>query len=154
MKRALLILVLSFCGTLLVAGVRVQPVVTGSMAPRLPVGTLVATTPTHDVHVGEVVLFRPPAPWDGHQVLHRVVSVEGGVVRTRGDANADDDPWTMDASRSSFARLRGSSLLAGRLLVLLRATASRPAAVLWGGVGLLCVARRRRDYQPRHAVAV
>lgn len=153
---------------------RVQPVLTGSMAPRYPIGTLVATTPVDSasLHVGQVVLFTPPEPYgtpSGGPVLHRVVSLAPGPdghvqVRTKGDANQAVDPWTLDATTSSFSDLRASSVAAGRALTLVRASTRGPGGLVWGGVGVLWVmglARSRKGkaaagraarYQPRHAV--
>ena len=64
-----------------VCGVRLLPVLTGSMAPSAPAGSLVLTVPVagEGVAVGDVVAFRPRAPnevVDGLPVLHRVVEVE------------------------------------------------------------------------------
>ncbi len=77
---------------------RTLTVLSGSMNPTIPPGSVVfvAPIPLPDVHVGEVITYQ--APLDGHPVVtHRVVQVlQGGeqpVVRTKGDANAGPDPW-------------------------------------------------------------
>jgi hypothetical protein len=119
----------------------------------------------------------PPRPWGtptGGPILHRIVALTHSPdghpqIRTKGDANKAMDPWTIDASRGAFARLRGSSVLAGRLLAMLRHTTSGPALALWPGLVLLGLALRHsnrqrtapsrarptpsRRYQPRHAAA-
>lgn len=104
--------------------VRLARVTTGSMRPGIPVGALVASVPADadSVGVGDVVMFRPPAPFaDAHgtPVAHRVVSVErqrGALrIRTRGDANAAADPWLLDARGTTFYRVTWHSLAAGRL---------------------------------------
>lgn len=159
--------------------VRFQPVLTGSMAPHIPTGTLVAVTPVTpaQLHVGEVIMFLPPPPWgtpSGGPVLHRIVQLthtpDGRPqVRTKGDANKAVDPWTLDASRGGFSQLRGSSVLAGRLIAMVRHSTSGPALALWPGVLLLGLALRHRKqqrstgsgprphparhHQPRHAAA-
>ena len=159
--------------------VRFQPVLTGSMAPGIPTGTLVAVTPvpTSQLHVGQVIMFVPPRPWGtptGGPILHRIVSLthtpDGHPqIRTKGDANKAMDPWTIDASTGGFAQLRGSSVFAGRVIAMVRHSTSGPALALWPGLSLLGLALRHakrqrparsavrrepaRRYQPRHAAA-
>src|SRR2546423_3726779 len=104
---------------------RIATVLSGSMAPGMPVGSLAVLVPVEPaaVHVGDVITFQAPLP-DHRIVTHRVVAItEVGphpVIRTKGDANAADDPW--------------AARLAGR-------TAWRRAAVI-PGVGSLIRALR------------
>lgn len=77
---------------------RLQPILSGSMAPRVPTGSLVLATPrpAAAIRVGDVVVFR--APIAGHRLTaHRVIAVVSNgphpVIRTKGDANAAADPW-------------------------------------------------------------
>src|SRR5918912_2525149 len=53
-------------------------VVSGSMQPTLPLGSLVVVVPRNAdaVRVGDVITFSPPGD-DTHTVTHRVVDVEG-----------------------------------------------------------------------------
>lgn len=63
----------------------------GSMEPSLRPGDVVLTSPigTEPLGVGSVVVFNGP----NGNVIHRVTAVElDGAYRTRGDANADEDP--------------------------------------------------------------
>lgn len=86
-----------------VSGGRWMNVETGSMGTTAPVGTLVLTRPTTIDHlrVGDVVSFRPPTR--GAPVYtHRIVAISDGVVTTRGDANAINDPF-----RTTSAQLVG-----------------------------------------------
>jgi len=88
-----------------VAGVRLVPVLTGSMAPGIPAGSLVLTTrqAPGELQPGQVIAFRPPSGYtaqeNGRLVMHRLVSVSstptGLQAVTRGDANASRDPWTL-----------------------------------------------------------
>lgn len=103
--------------------VRFSRVLTGSMDPAVPSGALVMARPldTDRIERGQVIVFMPPAPFgtpDGRPIAHRVVDVttEGGqvLVRTKGDANAAEDPWTLNASRSTVFRLGWASPFAGR----------------------------------------
>lgn len=97
-----------------VVGVRVVPVLTGSMRPAIAPGALVVTTPVDpdDVRVGQVVAFRPPAPYlsGAHPVLHRVRAVADArgtpVLTTGGDANPATDPWRIDLSSADLTRTR------------------------------------------------
>src|ERR687886_2359087 len=75
-------------------------VVSGSMQPALPLGSLVVVVPrdADAVRVGDVITFSPPR--ESRTVTHRVVEVQGSGgdlrVHTRGDANAVADPWTLN----------------------------------------------------------
>src|SRR5919199_501373 len=74
-------------------------VVSGSMQPTLPLGSLVIVVPRDPdaVRVGDVITFSPPG--ENRTVTHRVVDVQGSGtklrVHTRGDANPVADPWTL-----------------------------------------------------------
>jgi signal peptidase len=164
---ALLLVALLSASLLVATGrVRLQPVLTGSMAPRYPTGTLVAVTPVDPatLRVGDVVMFVPPSPYrtpTGGPVLHRVVSLGTGPdghlqLRTKGDANAALDPWTIDATHGGLAKLRASSLAAGRAVAVLRHTTHGPALLVWPGLLLLWWSGRRGrrpvPYRPRHAL--
>lgn len=107
--------------------VRVSRVLTGSMGKAVPAGSLAVSRPVEPeaIEPGQVVLFVPPAPFGtpgSKPIAHRVVEVttDNGevLIRTKGDANAGDDPWTVNASRSTVFRLGWSSALAGRVSAL------------------------------------
>ena len=71
-------------------------VLTGSMRPNMPEGSVVLSTPTsvRALRVGDVITYRIPVE-DRRVVTHRVIEVlEPGVVRTQGDGNKDPDAWT------------------------------------------------------------
>ncbi|MCO7218777.1 signal peptidase I [Klenkia sp. PcliD-1-E] len=102
-------------------GVRLVPVLTGSMTPYAPAGSLVLVVdvPGTDIRSGDVVAFRPPAPFevvDGRPILHRAVEVADGSMTTKGDANPDPDPWRVALGRGSFARAVLVVPLLGRVL--------------------------------------
>jgi signal peptidase len=87
----------------LLFGWRLYVVLTGSMTPTLPVGTLMVSAPVEGarVAVGDIVSFaRPDRP--AEVVTHRVASIEvdafGRYFRTRGDANPVADSWRVPAS--------------------------------------------------------
>ena len=94
---AVLILLTAGLGPL-TGAYRLATVLSGSMAPGMPAGSLAVLAPIDPgaVRVGDVITFEAPIP--GRPIVtHRVVEiVEGGshpVVTTKGDANATADPW-------------------------------------------------------------
>jgi signal peptidase len=87
---------------------RVATVLSGSMTPTMPAGSVVFSTPEPRWRVapGQVITFK--APVGSHWTeTHRVIEVVSGgaepVVRTRGDGNDAPDPW--------LARLNGAGPL-------------------------------------------
>jgi signal peptidase I len=81
-------------------GYRPQPVLTGSMAPKMPVGSLAIAkpVPAATVRVGDVITFqRPNAP--DETITHRVVAIHERAGRrayeTKGDHNPSKDPWVL-----------------------------------------------------------
>jgi signal peptidase len=76
---------------------RLSPVLSGSMRPGIQPGDLVVTAPIPiaELAPGDVISFFPPDSTEA--VLHRLVSIEqredGTWISTKGDANADVDPW-------------------------------------------------------------
>jgi signal peptidase I len=81
------------------AGYRPQPVLTGSMEPHLPVGslTIAKAEPAAAVKVGDVITFQRPGA--DTTITHRVHRIEqrGGkrIYITKGDANPTPDPWRL-----------------------------------------------------------
>ncbi len=85
---------------LLVAGYKPVAVYSGSMAPTLGVGSLAVdrVVDAREVRVGDVITFNDPYA-RGRLVTHRVAQIlhtrHGLAYRTKGDANANRDPWTI-----------------------------------------------------------
>lgn len=124
---------------------RVMTVLTGSMRPSFPEGSLIVQTPlpVRRVQVGDVITYRIPMD-DRRIVTHRVVEiVEPGqfpVIRTQGDANNTPDPWLARLEGDSTWQVRAGVPKAGYLFQWLRQPAAQrltqfliPAllAVLW-----------------------
>lgn len=76
-------------------------VVTGSMEPTIPVGSLLISkqVPMESIYVGDIICFRArESAIFGHMMTHRVVEVypalEGGIqFLTKGDANLSVDGY-------------------------------------------------------------
>jgi signal peptidase I len=49
------------------------------------------------IKCGDVVVF--PSPAAGFKIVHRVVSVDGNEVRTKGDNNSGVDSWTLRSEK-------------------------------------------------------
>lgn len=70
-----------------IGGVRSFVVLSGSMEPELPVGSVVFTKKTGDYIKGDVITFQNA----GMPVTHRIAAVENGQFKTKGDANKNAD---------------------------------------------------------------
>jgi signal peptidase len=125
---------------LMSAGPRVLPfraftVLSGSMRPALPVGSLVIATPVQgdEVEVGDIVTFVKPGG-SGELVTHRVVEVTGGpggrVLTTQGDANGAPDAWEVPANGSGWRVL----LDVPKVGYVLGGGASKARSLVFGGI--------------------
>jgi signal peptidase I len=70
-------------------------VVSQSMMPTLWEAdlVLVESLTTENIEVGDIIVFEPPDRY-GQSVVHRVISVDDGKIKTKGD-NAGIDAWTL-----------------------------------------------------------
>lgn len=93
-------------------------IVTGSMVPTLPIGSVVydEVVPVGSLRVGDIITFVPPPEFGVEDpVTHRIVEIlpdqvdQNGnhqtVYRTKGDANEDKDPWLMVLDQPTQARV-------------------------------------------------
>jgi signal peptidase I len=64
---------------------------------------LARDVPTADLQVGDVITFERPGPEDG-VVTRRIVSLEGTLATTRGDANDAVDPWVLELTDAVYPR--------------------------------------------------
>lgn len=64
-------------------------VLTSSMEPTVPRGSLVLVAKTSICQVGDIVLYRA----FNILVLHRVIEERDGMIKTKGDAAQSPDPW-------------------------------------------------------------
>lgn len=125
-------IVVMVCATmvgLIVTGHHLEEVVTGSMQPTIPIGSIVLTEriPTDQLTVGDVVVFPDPDN-TSLTIVHRIVWLShdqsGDVlVRTKGDYNALPDSWTLKRPATSdadrvFYIIPGGGTVAGYLQTL------------------------------------
>lgn len=127
---------------LLCCGIRPYVVLTGSMEPEIPVGSVClvrSRIPFPEIRAGDIITFRDSS---GAIVTHRAVRLEAGAVRTKGDANNTEDEDAV--TEGSYL---GKCVLAvprlGRPIRFLR---SRTGLLLFaGGILLLILADHRLD---------
>lgn len=92
----------------LVTGHRFETVVTGSMTPVIPVGSMVMSerTTAGALHVGDILVFPKPTN-ERETIVHRIsrLAIVDGKVRihTKGDANAVEDAWTVERDAGATA---------------------------------------------------
>ena len=139
-------------------------VITGSsMEGSLGLGSVAfeEVVPVADLRVGDVITYRPPADSGvDNLVTHRIVGIEGDVFRTKGDANADVDPWTFQLTSTSQSRVSYSVPYVGYVFLALQDRTLRmlligvPAGIiaLISLVQLFRVTRRRPDQATAAAV--
>ena len=99
-------------------------IVSGSMEPTIPTGSVVYTkpVPVSELAVGDVITFVPPSEYEFTQpVTHRIVEITPAAqgtevagkpvpegtpqIKTKGDANEAVDPWTMVPDQDQTARV-------------------------------------------------
>lgn len=130
----------------------------GSMTGSIPRGSVVLeeVVPVSDLRVGDVITYMPPADSGvDNLVTHRVVAIEDGELRTKGDANPDRDPWTFRLTAATQPRVVAHVPLVGYVFLALQ---QRDVRVLAIGVpaglvallslGQLLGALRRRPEEP------
>ncbi|HLI56046.1 MAG TPA: signal peptidase I [Actinomycetota bacterium] len=122
---------------------RTLTVLSGSMAPGIPVGSLVIDTPERpdQIRVGQVLTYQIPV--GDHRVeTHRVIRVlHGGanpVFQTKGDANRTPDPWVAQVTSPTLWRVRAVVPDAGSAIIALRRPAVR-AVLVWALPALLAL---------------
>ncbi|MFC1965526.1 signal peptidase I [Chloroflexota bacterium] len=82
-------------------GWRVDAVLSGSMEPKLKVGSLVVSCPVEPetIVVGDIITFRPVSVGES-LITHRVIGIGHSsslYFETKGDANNKPDPFTVPA---------------------------------------------------------
>jgi signal peptidase I len=110
--------------------IRLATVLTGSMAPGIPTGSIVLDTPTpvSQIAPGDVITFVAPEPYT-RVVTHRIVEIDrssgDSIVVTRGDANDTVDPWRAKLNGDTVWEVRGSVPHVGSVLASVRSQSLR-----------------------------
>ena len=134
----------------LVANLHFQTVTSGSMRPTISPGDVAVTqaVPVSSLKVGDVIVFYPPGV-TSEPVMHRIVSIENGVIKTRGDANNVDDPWQVTLTGTTAYRMVAVVPFLGWLIEL-----QRPALIVAGLlVGLAILLELRKEVRGRNTKA-
>ncbi|MBQ8305586.1 MAG: signal peptidase I [Blautia sp.] len=91
-------------------------ILSGSMEPAIPTGSLVITDTRHQSpEPGEIITYQAGE----NCITHRVVAVMDGQVITRGDANDGADPFPVRNSQI-IGIVRASIPLVGYLIMILK----------------------------------
>jgi signal peptidase I len=119
----------------------IAPVLSGSMRPGFPVGGVVVAErhPTSELAVGDVIIFQDPDR-PSEQVVHRITQLTVApsgqpLLKTKGDANTAEDPWTISLQGTRVYVAQFTLPLLGYAAV----NISRGIALMVGGVILLLV---------------
>ena len=119
------------------------PIVSGSMAPKLPVGSIAFSQriPLRNLKVGDIAVLHPPFSANVTYV-HQIVKLrrrDGRViVNTKGIANKIDDPWTVVVRGSQVYVVRGEIPLVGFVVSWVRTPRGHELVLM--GSGLLSLA--------------
>ncbi len=140
-------------------GFSYQTVLTGSMRPEYPPGTVLVTReiPVTELKVGQVAVFVPPGHAD--PVSHRIIAITGSPtspsVKTKGDANDAPDAWTSHLMAAKVPVVVTSVPWVGKVLSKIHLRNPATEALLVGGFGLLVTGSyvRRLTRHNREAVA-
>jgi signal peptidase len=121
---------------------RFVPVLSDSMAPEIPVGSLALTLPVAqgDISEGDVIVFTNPNR-PSVRVIHRITHIYGAdeaqsfsnwspdalFAATKGDNNPEADPWVVVTTDANVWRLSTSLPFMGQPAIWL----SQPLAPVW-----------------------
>ena len=133
-----------------VAHLHFQVVTSGSMRPTISPGDVAVTqaVPARSLKVGDIIVFYPPGV-TAEPVMHRIVSIDNGVIKTRGDANNVDDPWQVTLTGTTAYRLVAVVPFIGWLTEL-----QRPALIVAGLlVALAILLELRKEVRRRKTKA-
>jgi len=119
---AILFVLLLAVGIFYLEGGRWFVIKTPSMGEYAPVGTLVlgSLAGLGSLRKGQTILFHPPG--SNETYFHRIFSISGSAIRTKGDLNTSVDPWTLHSQNlvgTEFGRIVGIGWLIEALPILL-----------------------------------
>lgn len=127
---------------------RFVPVLSGSMAPSIETGDLAILQPVAavDLAVGDVIAFEAPTG-DQRLMLHRVSEIVSPApalrIRTQGDANPVDDPWTASVTDDVLWRSTGRIASIGQPVVFAHRVGAPTISLMGGALILFGLVMRR-----------
>ncbi len=133
----------------------------GSMSGTFEKGSMALEKPVavEDLRRGDVITYMPP-PASGVETLvtHRIVDIEpaeggGTLYRTKGDANADADPWRFELTAPTQPVVEHTVPLVGHAFIALadRDTRMLLVGVPAGLIALLALVELAKALRPRSA---
>ncbi|MDX6512549.1 MAG: signal peptidase [Gaiellaceae bacterium] len=137
----LAVLLVVFYAALMLLGLRPAAVYSGSMEPKLHVGSLVVVRPVaaSTLKVGDIITFNDPYVAK-RLVTHRIVRIverpQGRAYRTKGDANPARDPWAIELP-AKVGKYSFDVPFVGYALVYARTREIRTLLVLLASLALL-----------------
>ncbi len=75
-----------------------------SMVPTFLKGDMIIVEGSKDIKVGDIIVY--DSPLYKYPLIHRVITVSNEGVRTKGDSNRLEDPWTTPPEK-----IRGKAIL-------------------------------------------
>ncbi|MBQ8806346.1 MAG: signal peptidase I [Bacteroidaceae bacterium] len=73
-------------------GFTTHVVMSDSMEPAIYTGNVLLVKEMDDYQIGDIIVYVRD---DGMSIVHRIVSVDFGGYKTKGDNNAEEDEWTV-----------------------------------------------------------
>ena len=145
---------------------QITPILTGSMVPDLPIGSVALSErePLSSVKPGQIALLHPPID-PGVTYVHKIIWLKrarsGTEIRTRGVANPTADPWTVRVDSPDVYVVKHDVPLVGYVSTWLRSTKGRALTLLAAGLlsmGLVASfigdeMKKRRGQSPRREQA-
>lgn len=132
-------------------GLRPVVVISGSMEPKLPVGSMVfyRTVPAQEVAVGDIVTV-PRSDGAAGLITHRVkqATTKGGVttLRLKGDANSTEDPLPYVVT--SVGEFVGQIPVAGTIALAMRTPLGIAAVATYVAALIAVIVFGRRRTKP------
>lgn len=82
-------------------------IMSGSMEPAIPVGSIVVTQKidVDNVKAGDIIVFQRSDSKTLHRVIDKIVENDSYYFKTKGDANEDPDPWIVQPEQVNGALL-------------------------------------------------
>ena len=80
-------------GILLNTDVPITAVFSESMKPVMHKGDMVFVKGSSEYNVGDIIVF--DSPMFRYPIIHRIYSINGTQIKTKGDYNHNIDPWTI-----------------------------------------------------------